>query len=172
MWFSPTWGKRRTRGESEPIKELRWSCVAGNLAHPASLPVSCRVSVCVSWLWCAVSLQIYIFENNIYYQSDVKSNSLRLTSSGKEGVIFNGIADWLYEGTQLQFRSFPGDNNVEIYNFQCVDRLKCLCLEALSLKKDSDSIFIVFVLVQISPACFMRSHSGPLAPLSGDKGIM
>uniref|UniRef100_A0A3Q4MMJ5 Dipeptidyl peptidase like 10 n=1 Tax=Neolamprologus brichardi TaxID=32507 RepID=A0A3Q4MMJ5_NEOBR len=40
---------------------------------------------------------IYIFENNIYYQSDVKSNSLRLTSSGKDGVIFNGIADWLYE---------------------------------------------------------------------------
>lgn len=47
----------------------------------------------------ALFFQIYIFENNIYYQSDVKSNSLRLTSSGKEGVIFNGIADWLYEGT-------------------------------------------------------------------------
>ncbi|KAM9829148.1 inactive dipeptidyl peptidase 10-like isoform 3-T3 [Syngnathus typhle] len=40
---------------------------------------------------------IYIFENNIYYQSDVKSNSLRITSSGTEGVIFNGLADWLYE---------------------------------------------------------------------------
>uniref|UniRef100_A0A6I8P4B0 Dipeptidyl peptidase like 10 n=1 Tax=Ornithorhynchus anatinus TaxID=9258 RepID=A0A6I8P4B0_ORNAN len=40
---------------------------------------------------------IYIFENNIYYQPDVKSSSLRLTSSGKEGFIFNGIADWLYE---------------------------------------------------------------------------
>ncbi|XP_054479725.1 inactive dipeptidyl peptidase 10-like isoform X2 [Anoplopoma fimbria] len=40
---------------------------------------------------------IYIFENNIYYQSDVKSNSLRITSSGMEGVIFNGISDWLYE---------------------------------------------------------------------------
>uniref|UniRef100_A0A9L0TAI6 Dipeptidyl peptidase like 10 n=1 Tax=Equus caballus TaxID=9796 RepID=A0A9L0TAI6_HORSE len=40
---------------------------------------------------------IYIFENNIYYQPDIKSSSLRLTSSGKEGVIFNGIADWLYE---------------------------------------------------------------------------
>lgn len=47
-----------------------------------------------------VFFQIYIFENNIYYQSDVKSNSLRLTSSGKEGVIFNGIADWLYEGEE------------------------------------------------------------------------
>ncbi|XP_041822011.1 inactive dipeptidyl peptidase 10-like [Chelmon rostratus] len=40
---------------------------------------------------------IYIFENNIYYQSDVRSNSLRITSSGTEGVIFNGLADWLYE---------------------------------------------------------------------------
>uniref|UniRef100_A0A8D3E5T3 Inactive dipeptidyl peptidase 10-like n=1 Tax=Scophthalmus maximus TaxID=52904 RepID=A0A8D3E5T3_SCOMX len=40
---------------------------------------------------------IYIFENNIYYQSDVRSVSLRITSSGMEGVIFNGLADWLYE---------------------------------------------------------------------------
>ncbi|XP_029789186.1 inactive dipeptidyl peptidase 10 [Suricata suricatta] len=40
---------------------------------------------------------IYIFENNIYYQPDIKSSSLRLTSSGKEGIIFNGISDWLYE---------------------------------------------------------------------------
>ncbi|XP_034550115.1 inactive dipeptidyl peptidase 10-like isoform X1 [Notolabrus celidotus] len=40
---------------------------------------------------------IYIFENNIYYQTDVKSSSWRLTSSGQEGVIFNGITDWLYE---------------------------------------------------------------------------
>nr|XP_046259544.1 inactive dipeptidyl peptidase 10-like [Scatophagus argus] len=42
-------------------------------------------------------LQIYIFENNIYYQTDVQSSSWRLTSSGQEGIIFNGIADWLYE---------------------------------------------------------------------------
>jgi len=57
---------------------------------------------------CALFLQIYIFENNIFYQTDAKSNSLRLTSSGKEGVIFNGISDWLYEGiyflTQSQSR--------------------------------------------------------------------
>lgn len=45
---------------------------------------------------------IYIFENNIYYRSDVRSNALRLTSSGKEGVIFNGIADWLYEEEVLK----------------------------------------------------------------------
>ncbi len=45
--------------------------------------------------------QVYIFENNIYYQPDVKSNSLRLTSSGRDGLIFNGITDWLYEGNTL-----------------------------------------------------------------------
>ncbi|CAJ1087748.1 inactive dipeptidyl peptidase 10-like isoform X2 [Xyrichtys novacula] len=45
---------------------------------------------------------IYIFENNIYYQSDVRSNSLRITSSGMEGVIFNGLSDWLYEEEVLR----------------------------------------------------------------------
>uniref|UniRef100_A0A673Z7V2 Dipeptidyl peptidase like 10 n=1 Tax=Salmo trutta TaxID=8032 RepID=A0A673Z7V2_SALTR len=40
---------------------------------------------------------VYVFENNIYYQTDVKSSSWRLTSSGQEGVVFNGLADWLYE---------------------------------------------------------------------------
>ncbi|XP_030284917.1 inactive dipeptidyl peptidase 10-like [Sparus aurata] len=40
---------------------------------------------------------IYIFENNIYFQTDVQSSSWRLTSSGQEGIVFNGITDWLYE---------------------------------------------------------------------------
>lgn len=45
---------------------------------------------------------MYIFENNIYYQTDVQSSSWRLTSSGQEGVVFNGISDWLYEGERPQ----------------------------------------------------------------------
>lgn len=53
---------------------------------------------CLCLLSLRLPLQIYIFENNIYYQSDVRSNSLRITSSGMEGVIFNGLTDWLYEG--------------------------------------------------------------------------
>lgn len=43
-------------------------------------------------------LQLYVFENNIYYQANSRSFSWRLTSSGQEAAIFNGIADWLYEG--------------------------------------------------------------------------
>ncbi|XP_029102056.1 dipeptidyl aminopeptidase-like protein 6 isoform X2 [Scleropages formosus] len=40
---------------------------------------------------------IFIFENNIYYRATVESRTIRLVSSGKEGVIFNGLSDWLYE---------------------------------------------------------------------------
>uniref|UniRef100_A0A3B5BIP1 Inactive dipeptidyl peptidase 10-like n=1 Tax=Stegastes partitus TaxID=144197 RepID=A0A3B5BIP1_9TELE len=45
---------------------------------------------------------MYVFENNIYYQTDVQSSSWRLTSSGQEGVVFNGISDWLYEEEVLR----------------------------------------------------------------------
>ncbi|XP_048807914.1 dipeptidyl aminopeptidase-like protein 6 isoform X2 [Lagopus muta] len=40
---------------------------------------------------------IFIFENNIYYCAHVGKQAIRVVSSGKEGVIFNGLSDWLYE---------------------------------------------------------------------------
>ncbi|XP_059358452.1 dipeptidyl aminopeptidase-like protein 6 isoform X1 [Carassius carassius] len=40
---------------------------------------------------------IFIFENNIYYKAQVNSPSVRLVSTGSLGVLFNGLADWLYE---------------------------------------------------------------------------
>lgn len=46
--------------------------------------------------------QIFIFENNIYYRTSVESRALRLVSTGKEEVVFNGLADWLYEGKRKQ----------------------------------------------------------------------
>ncbi len=44
-----------------------------------------------------------VVDNDLYYMEDVgeagQSRSLkRLTSTGQQGVIFNGVADWLYEG--------------------------------------------------------------------------
>ncbi|XP_053739390.1 dipeptidyl aminopeptidase-like protein 6 isoform X3 [Synchiropus splendidus] len=45
---------------------------------------------------------LFIFENNIYYRATVESRSIRLVSTGKEGVVFNGLADWLYEEEILQ----------------------------------------------------------------------
>lgn len=54
-------------------------------------------------LFCFPSVQIFIFENNIYYKSTVESRTIRLVSTGQEGVVFNGLADWLYEGKTLQY---------------------------------------------------------------------
>uniref|UniRef100_A0A3P8WL41 Dipeptidyl-peptidase 6b n=1 Tax=Cynoglossus semilaevis TaxID=244447 RepID=A0A3P8WL41_CYNSE len=45
---------------------------------------------------------IFIFENNIYYKATVESRAIRLVSTGQDGVIFNGLADWLYEEEILQ----------------------------------------------------------------------
>ncbi|XP_058499708.1 dipeptidyl aminopeptidase-like protein 6 isoform X3 [Solea solea] len=45
---------------------------------------------------------IFIFENNIYYKTTIESRAIRLVSTGQEGVIFNGLADWLYEEEILQ----------------------------------------------------------------------
>jgi hypothetical protein len=47
---------------------------------------------------CPFFPQIFIFENNIYYRATVESRTIRLVSTGKERVIFNGLSDWLYEG--------------------------------------------------------------------------
>uniref|UniRef100_UPI00358E9BCC inactive dipeptidyl peptidase 10-like n=1 Tax=Myxine glutinosa TaxID=7769 RepID=UPI00358E9BCC len=40
---------------------------------------------------------LYIHQNNMYFQHSVESAPVALTSSGREGVLHNGLADWLYE---------------------------------------------------------------------------
>ncbi|KAG8506133.1 Dipeptidyl aminopeptidase-like protein 6 [Galemys pyrenaicus] len=41
---------------------------------------------------------IFIFENNIYYCAHVGKQAIRVVSTGREGAIYNGLSDWLYEG--------------------------------------------------------------------------
>ncbi|XP_060108070.1 inactive dipeptidyl peptidase 10-like [Heteronotia binoei] len=56
--------------------------------------------------WGAQNSQlVFILENDIYYQADVSSQAKRITSSGHQGDIFNGISDWLYEEEILQTSS-------------------------------------------------------------------
>ena len=45
-------------------------------------------------------LQVFVYGNNIYYVDSPSSRSaVRLTDSGVEHKIFNGIPDWVYQGT-------------------------------------------------------------------------
>lgn len=45
---------------------------------------------------------VVVHDNNIYFHPDVKDRQSqgfrKLTTSGVKGVIYNGVADWLYEG--------------------------------------------------------------------------
>lgn len=43
---------------------------------------------------------VYVYNNDIYYISTPENviNPQRITSDGVEGVIYNGVPDWVYEG--------------------------------------------------------------------------
>lgn len=42
---------------------------------------------------------VMVYNFNIYYTNGIKSiQTYRITNTGVPGVIYNGIADWLYEG--------------------------------------------------------------------------
>lgn len=43
---------------------------------------------------------VYVFKNDIYYISAPENvlNPERITDDGVEGVIYNGVPDWVYEG--------------------------------------------------------------------------
>ena len=51
------------------------------------------------------SLQVYVQENNIYYQPSLENtdleNYVQITNDGVIDQIYNGIPDWLYEGKLL-----------------------------------------------------------------------
>lgn len=77
---------------------------------------------------------------------------MRLTSSGKEGIIFNGIADWLYEGKLDEYlcllKQMKGpctDPTAQICSFQKMLRLGLL-LSLLIFLQDCLCICSFFVL--------------------------
>lgn len=46
-------------------------------------------------------LQAVVIQNNLYLLNDVESKTyVALTTDGAMDAIFNGVPDWLYEGTE------------------------------------------------------------------------
>lgn len=46
---------------------------------------------------------VYILNNNIYYVSSPENaeRPIQITRDGIPGIIYNGVPDWVYEGTKL-----------------------------------------------------------------------
>lgn len=48
------------------------------------------------------SFQAYVWKNDIYVKNEPNLPSQRVTWTGKEDVIYNGITDWVYEGRDIK----------------------------------------------------------------------
>ena len=48
------------------------------------------------WHWCA--LQTFVYNNNLYFQLNPFTTPVQVTDNRGEKYLYNGIADWLYEG--------------------------------------------------------------------------
>ena len=51
----------------------------------------------VSWAPVGNALAFVDYENNIHYQHSAEANSIQLTKSGEDGMVYNGIPDWVSE---------------------------------------------------------------------------
>ncbi len=63
----------------------------------------------------------FVMENDLYYMEDCSvSQAKRLTTSGRQGLIFNGIADWLYEGITKNITIFRCSKTQWILSKICI----------------------------------------------------
>jgi len=69
------------------------------------------------WLGNTTSL-ILISENDIYLrQSPGDEDDLRLTHTGLDGLIYNGVTDWLYQGLLTLGQTLPRSFILKLFSF-------------------------------------------------------
>uniref|UniRef100_A0A8C4SBF0 Dipeptidylpeptidase IV N-terminal domain-containing protein n=1 Tax=Erpetoichthys calabaricus TaxID=27687 RepID=A0A8C4SBF0_ERPCA len=86
-----------------PLLYVVFSLQVHTLWYMSIKPPEAKTSVLQFAAWGPLGNQlVYIFESNIYYQQDTSSSALRLTSTGRDGIVLNGVSDWLYEEEVLQ----------------------------------------------------------------------
>ncbi|XP_007056704.2 prolyl endopeptidase FAP isoform X3 [Chelonia mydas] len=92
--------------ESDYTKLWRYSYTAsyhiydlqyGNFVTEPPLPHKIQY---ISWSPVGHKLA-YVYQNNIYLKQYPEDPAIKITSNGKENVIFNGIPDWVYEEEML-----------------------------------------------------------------------
>ena len=45
--------------------------------------------------------QTFVYKNNLYFQPNPFTTPLQVTDNKGDPYVYNGISDWLYEGTML-----------------------------------------------------------------------
>jgi hypothetical protein len=65
----------------------------------------------------------FVYRNDIYYKTSALTSLVyRVTNTGRPGVVFNGVPDWLYEGktTNKLFESFNKCRFREYFHYMAV----------------------------------------------------
>jgi len=52
-------------------------------------------------VWCV--LQTFVYANNLYFQPNPFTTPVQVTDNRGHKYVYNGICDWLYEGTLCDF---------------------------------------------------------------------
>uniref|UniRef100_A0AAY5K651 Dipeptidyl-peptidase 10 (inactive) n=1 Tax=Esox lucius TaxID=8010 RepID=A0AAY5K651_ESOLU len=104
---NPEWGRENEHGDGGSagicfLDAAHQQCIVSAYVCPRDLlelnPPVGENTVIQYAAWGPHGNQLaYVFEGDIYYQPDMNSKPLRLTSSGREGLVVNGLTDWVYE---------------------------------------------------------------------------
>ncbi|XP_071488052.1 A-type potassium channel modulatory protein DPP6-like, partial [Diadema antillarum] len=90
------------------IYEVSTKSISGTLMPPGvSSPVHLQYA---TWAPTNTAL-VFVYQNNLYYQTAVGNDPVAITDTGVEGQIFNGVPDWVYEEEIL-------DSNNAIYWYE------------------------------------------------------
>ena len=64
---------------------------------------------------------VFVKENNIFYKPNMTSGGVyQVTVSGIPGTVYNGVADWLYEGCQ----EYQGKYFIQIFQRKFLVRVR------------------------------------------------
>ena len=79
------------------VRHIMYICAAADIRRMLSFAVLNRTACLYKKAFDL--LQVFVHDNNVYHQASPNSETVRLTNTGQELSFFNGVPDWLYEGT-------------------------------------------------------------------------
>ncbi|XP_037029793.1 inactive dipeptidyl peptidase 10-like isoform X2 [Bradysia coprophila] len=131
----------------------------------------------------------FVFENDLYYKPKVQNDLVcRITTTGNEGVIYNGIPDWLYsnvpelktdtvafstDATYLSYLSF-NDSLVSKYEYSWLDNSKYPKIKSIRYPKEgTNNPNVTVFVVDLSVLKFINKIAIlPPANLNGNNSYV
>lgn len=63
----------------------------------------------------------YVLDNDLYYLPENSEQAIRITDDGIPRIIYNGHADWVYEGDVLYYYLYNNNVYVKLINLESLE---------------------------------------------------